>query len=43
MISDADQLISALKESTYFRTLLDDEGLTRKVSDVAFKSKYYDA
>jgi hypothetical protein len=43
MTSDADQLVKALKESTYFRALLDDRFLTRKVCDVAFKSKYRDA
>ena len=42
-MSDADQLMKALKESTYFRALLDDETLTRKVSDVAFNSKYREA
>jgi len=43
MVSDADQLVKALKESTYFRALLDDHALTRKVSEVAFNSKYHDA
>ena len=43
MLSDADQLVKALKESTYFLALLDDTTLTRKVSVVAFKSKYYEA
>jgi hypothetical protein len=43
MMSDADQLVKALKESAYFRTLLDDSALARKVSDVAFNSKYYEA
>ncbi len=43
MVSDADQLVKALKESSYFRALLDDKTLTRRVSDVAFNSKYYDA
>jgi len=37
MMSDADQLVKALKESTYFRALLDDKILTRKVSDVAVR------
>ena len=41
-VSDADQLVKALKESNYFRTLLDDSLLTRQISDVAFKSKYHD-
>jgi hypothetical protein len=43
MISDADQLVQAIKESTYFRVLLDDRDLTRRVSDVAFSSKYHGA
>jgi hypothetical protein len=43
MMSDADQLVKALKESTYFCALLDHDALTRKVSDVAFDSKFYDA
>jgi AbiU2 len=43
MISDADQLVRALKESTYFHTLLNDSTLTRKVSDAAFNSKFYEA
>jgi AbiU2 len=43
MMSDADQLVRAIKESTYFHVLLDDRNLTRRVSDVAFSSKYYAA
>jgi len=43
MMSDADQLVRAIKESTYFQILLDDRNLTRRVSDVAFSSKYYEA
>ena len=43
MVSDADQLVRAIKESTYFHVLLDDRDLTRRVSDVAFSSKYYEA
>jgi hypothetical protein len=43
MVSDADQLLQAIKESAYFRVLLDDKDLTRRVSDVAFRSKYYAA
>ena len=43
MMSDADQLVRAIKESTYFQILLDDRNLTRRVSDVAFSSKYYGA
>jgi hypothetical protein len=43
MISDADQLVKSLKESTYFHALLKDKTLTRKVADVAFNSKFYKA
>jgi hypothetical protein len=43
MMSDADQLVRAIKESAYFHVLLDDRNLTRLVSDVAFSSKYYEA
>jgi hypothetical protein len=43
MMSDADQLVRAIKESTYFHVLLDDRNLTRLVSDLAFSSKYYRA
>jgi HEPN superfamily AbiU2-like protein len=43
MISDADQLVQAMKESSYFRVLLGDRNLTRRVSDVAFSSKYHGA
>ena len=42
-MSDADEVLKALKESTYFRALLDDETLTRRVADIAFNSKYHDA
>jgi transcriptional regulator with XRE-family HTH domain len=42
-LSDADSLIKALKESTYFGTLLHDKTLTQKCADVAFTSKYYEA
>jgi hypothetical protein len=42
-LSDADSLVKALKESTYFHTLLSDRAITRKCADVAFGSKYYDA
>jgi len=43
MMSDADQLVRALKESTFFHALLDDRTLTQRVGEVAFSSKYYDA
>jgi AbiU2 len=42
-LSDADSLVKALKESTYFHTLLDDKTLTKKSGDVAFASKYFEA
>lgn len=42
-MSDADQLVKAIKESTYFRALLDDDALTRKASEAAFNSRFYDA
>jgi hypothetical protein len=42
-LSDADYLVKALKESTYFHALLDDRTMTRKAGDVAFASKYSEA
>ncbi len=42
MISDADQLVLAIKESTYFRVLLDDKNLARRILDVALSSKYHE-
>jgi hypothetical protein len=42
MVSDVDQLVKALKESTYFWASLEDKTLTRKVADVAFNSKYHE-
>ena len=42
-LSDADSLVKALKESTYFHALLDDKTLTKKAGDVAFGSKYFEA
>lgn len=42
-LSDADSLVKALKESTYFQTLLADRTLTSKCADVAFGSKYSQA
>jgi transcriptional regulator with XRE-family HTH domain len=42
-LSDADSLIKALKESTYFGTLLHDKTVTQKCADVVFTSKYYEA
>jgi hypothetical protein len=42
-VSDADQLVEAIKKSTYFHVLLADRDLTRRVADVAFSSKYFRA
>jgi transcriptional regulator with XRE-family HTH domain len=42
-LSDAERLVKALKESTYFQTLLADKTLTSKCADVAFGSKYSQA
>ncbi|PWB90932.1 hypothetical protein C5688_08705 [Methylocystis sp. MitZ-2018] len=42
-MSDADQLVRALKESAYFLALLEDRTLTSKIADVAFNSRYHKA
>jgi transcriptional regulator with XRE-family HTH domain len=42
-LSDADSLVKALKESTYFHALFDDKTLAKKAGDVAFASKYFEA
>jgi hypothetical protein len=42
-LSDADQLIRALKESTYFRLVLSDGSFTEKFYEMVYKSKYYQA
>jgi len=42
-LSDAEKLVKALKESTYFQTLLDGKETTRQASDVAFGSTFFDA
>ena len=42
-LSDADSLVKALKESTYFHALFDDKTLVTKAGDVAFASKYFAA
>jgi hypothetical protein len=39
-LSDADSLVKALRESTYFHTLVADAAITHKCADVAFGSKY---
>jgi hypothetical protein len=41
-LSDAYMLVKALKESTYFWTLLHNKETTRQASDVAFGSKFYE-
>jgi hypothetical protein len=43
MMSDADQLVKALRESKYFWALLEDRATTRLASDAANKSKYHEA
>jgi hypothetical protein len=43
MLSDADTLIRALKQSTYFNELIKDQTIGRKCGDVAFGSKYFNA
>ena len=40
MISDADQLVRAIKESSYFQILLNDKDLTSRVLKVVYSSKY---
>lgn len=41
-LSDADMLIKALKESTYFGILWNDTALARKCADIAGSSRYSD-
>jgi hypothetical protein len=42
-LSDAELLIKAVKESTYFHAALQDRALTGRVGEIAFNSKYYSA
>jgi hypothetical protein len=42
-LSDAEMVVKALKESTYFQTLLDRNETTRQASDAAFGFKFFDA
>ena len=42
-LSDAESLVKALKESTYFHGLMSDREITQKCANVAFGSKYYHA
>ena len=42
-LSDADSVVKALKESTYFRAMLGDKGLSRPTYDAAQSSKYFNA
>ena len=39
-MSDAELLVKALKESTYFHASLDDRGLTTKIVDIAFNCEH---
>lgn len=43
MISDADSLVKALKESTYFHRALNDHSLTQRLADIGFNSEFSDA
>lgn len=43
MISDANSLVKALKESTYFHRALDDHIITRRVADIGFDSEFTNA
>jgi hypothetical protein len=43
MISDADSLVKALKESTYFHRTLDNHALTQQVADIGFNSEFTNA
>lgn len=43
IISDADQLAQALRESTYFRAAIADAGITRRVSEIALAAKFHSA
>lgn len=43
MISDADSLVKALKESTYFHSALDSHALTRQIADIGRNSRFSDA
>ena len=42
-LSDVDQLLKAIRESTYFHAVLDDHALTQRAVDIAFASKFHDA
>jgi hypothetical protein len=42
-ISDAELLLKAVKESTYFHAALKDRAFTGRVGEIAFNSKYYNA
>ncbi|WP_296745747.1 hypothetical protein [Mesorhizobium sp.] len=41
--SDADSLVEALKESTYFHHALNDHALTQRVADIGFSSEFSNA
>jgi len=40
MISDADSLVKALKESTYFHLALNNNAITQPLADIAFDSEF---
>jgi len=42
-LTDAEDLVTALKQSTYFTTLMRDAGLLERCMDVAEGSEYFDA
>ena len=43
MVSDADQFLKALKESSYFHAALKDTTIAGRLLDIAFASRYYEA
>jgi hypothetical protein len=43
MASDADSLVQALRESRYFRDAMDDKQVGKRVTEIGFKSRFYDA
>jgi hypothetical protein len=42
-LSDADSLLKALRESQFFWAAMNDREVGKRVTDIAFKSKFYDA
>lgn len=43
MVSDADSLVTALREITYFHRALNCQSLTQRVADIGFNSEFSDA